>query len=101
MLSYKSLTTITLTGSAQQVTTQPIYVKSVIFQCPSGNAGSTSVDCNSSISTSNGAVVAAGKEIALGGSDLHGHTETFDLSTFYVKGTNTDTIRISYVEKVS
>jgi hypothetical protein len=102
-IQLKALSTITLNGNAQKITAVPTKAVAIIFQCPSTNTGNTVVECNASISSSHGVYVAPGKEISLGagvfGGSIHGLDGEFELSDFYVKGTNTESIRISYVKK--
>lgn len=98
-LQWKAITTITLSGSAQKISTASIpNVVAIVFQCPAANAGTTVVETqNASLATTSGVGILAGKELSIGGSQRVSDTETFDLSDFYVKGTNNDTLRISYL----
>lgn len=100
-LRYVSGVTKTLDGTTQKLAAASIPgVVSLVLQNPSTNSNIICVESHTlSMNTANGVSIGTGKEWVLSPPERAGDTETFDLSDFSVKGTNTETLKFSYWQR--
>lgn len=87
----------TATGAAQQVSTTHVYTHKITFQSKVGNAATVYVGPATLTSSNFAASLAAGQGYTASVSYFYDdNAEEFDLSDWYVLGTASDMISISY-----
>lgn len=91
-------TNLTSAGTAQQVTTIAIQVRSCIFYAASGNTGDLYISPNSTGATAIlGITLSPGEAYSIAGDIIGGEQKTFDLSTWRFDGSTTnDDLVIQY-----
>lgn len=89
---------LTLAGTAQQVSTTPIYCASVIIQAHEDNTNDIFVG-DSNVAVGRGFRLDAGESITFGNTDVRGTTQEVDLSQIYFDGdTTNEDIRVTYLQ---